>query len=93
MKLMTLALCLTCSLTSLASTEKLSFQEPDLKMKKVITMRPMQSNLIRLYLRLPSQKRMIAGFKETRLQEFSKTSLYLDDLRKRLKSTNGKIRL
>lgn len=50
-----------------------------------------QTNLIRLYMRLPSEKRMIAGFKE--IKRPSRSTIWAEDLRNRLKTTNGKIRL
>ena len=53
----------------------------------------MQTNLIRLYMRMPSEMRMIAGYKEERMKKSSRTTTWLDDLRARLKTTNGKIRL
>jgi hypothetical protein len=58
-----------------------------------VARKPMQTNLIRLYMRMPSEMRMIAGYKEDRLNKPSKTAMWLDNLRDRLKTTNGKIRL
>ena len=51
-----------------------------------------QTNLIRLYMRMPSEMRMIAGYKEVRVKNDAK-STFLDGLRNRLKSSEGKIRL
>ena len=93
MKLITLTLSVIFSLSSFAATEKLSFNHPELEVKKVVIAKPMQLNLIRLYQKLPSERRMIAGFRESKIEEVSRTSMYLDDLREKLKSTNGKIRL
>lgn len=93
MKLITISLSIMFSLSSFGSVERLSFHEPELVIKKVVIAKPMQLNLIRLYQKMPSERRMIAGFKETKIKELSKTSMYLDDLREKLKSTNGKIRL
>lgn len=58
-----------------------------------VARKPMQTNLIRLYMRMPSEMRMIAGYKEERIKNSSRTTIWLDDLRARLKTTNGKIRL
>ena len=58
-----------------------------------VARKPMQTNLIRLYMRMPSEMRMIAGYKEERMKKSSRTTIWLDDLRARLKTTNGKIRL
>lgn len=92
MKLITLVLSVLFSLSALGSVHKLSFQAPDFTVKKVVLAKPFQTNLIRLYQRLPSERRMIAGLMETRIKVVSQTS-YLDGLREKLKSTNGKIRL
>ena len=51
----------------------------------------MQTNLIRLYMRMPSEMRMIAGYKEVKPVQ-NKVS-WLDGLRNRLKPTNGQMRL
>jgi hypothetical protein len=85
MKLIVLFITLMISLPSLAQTPSLSFG-PDLKVPQVSVRNPIQTNLIRLYMRMPSERRMIAGVKEKR-------SGWLDGLRERLKGTSGKMRI
>ncbi len=90
MKVLALIMFLILSFTSKAATEKLSFDGPEIKVQKVVIREPLRINLIRLYIRMPSEMRMIAGHKETK--ESSRTS-WLDGLRGKLKSTNGQLRL
>lgn len=59
--------------------------------KKVTIRRPMHTNLIRLYMRLPSEMRMIAGHKE--MGPVQNKVTWFDGLRNRLKPTNGQMRL
>lgn len=92
MKLLALIITLIVSLPTLAHTHKISFDAPDLQVKEVVARRPIQTNLIRLYMRMPSEMRMIAGYKEVRVKPLEKAS-FLDGLRNRLKPSNGKIRL
>lgn len=87
MKLLVLFITLIASLPSLGHTHKVTSIEP--VAKKALP----QTNLIRLYMRMPSERRMIAGYKEERVKKPSKASLWAEDLRNRLKTTNGKIRL
>ncbi|MBA2403616.1 MAG: hypothetical protein H0V66_02510 [Bdellovibrionales bacterium] len=93
MKLFALLITLTVSLPSLGHTHKLTFNSPNLEVKPVLVAKPIQTNLIRLYMRMPSEMRMIAGYKEVRTKQISEDSTWLGGLRNRLKSTNGKIRL
>jgi hypothetical protein len=93
LKLLILIISFFIAFQSLAATElhSLTFNEPTLNVKKVAIRKPMQTNLIRLYQRMPSEMRMIAGYKEVRTTE-TKVS-WLDGLRNRLKPTNGQMRL
>lgn len=94
MKLLILIISFFISFQSLASTalsEKLLLNEPTLNIKKVVIRKPMQTNLIRLYQRMPSEMRMIAGYKEVKQTE-TKVS-WLDGLRNRLKPSSGQMRL
>jgi hypothetical protein len=85
MKLIVLFITLMISLPSLGQSHSLSYG-PDLKVPQVSVRNPIQTNLIRLYMRMPSERRMIAGVKEKR-------SGWLDGLRERLKGTSGKMRI
>lgn len=95
MKLLILMISFFISFQSLAShsvpVERLSFNEPTLNVKKVTLRKSMQTNLIRLYMRMPSEMRMIAGYKEVKPVQ-TKVS-WLDGLRNRLKPSNGQMRL
>ena len=64
MKIIVICFSLLLCASSFASQEKLNFAEPELKLLKLSLRQPLQTNLIRLYLRLPSELRMIAGYKE-----------------------------
>ena len=87
MKLMTLFLTLMISLPSMGKTQTQSLTfESALKVPLVSVRNPIQTNLIRLYIRMPSERRMIAGVKE-------KKSGWLEGLRERLKGTSGKMRI
>lgn len=69
MKLLLTGLTLFLSLQTLASTvptSQLNFQEPTMELKKVTIRKPLPTNLIRLYIRMPSDMRMVAGYKEMR---------------------------
>lgn len=69
MKLLLTGLTLLLSLQTLAATvptSNLNFQEPMLELKKVTIRKPLPTNLIRLYIRMPSDMRMVAGYKEMR---------------------------
>lgn len=90
MKLFVLVLTLIISLPGLAHVQRLSYNAHNLQVKPVVMKRQIQTNLIRLYMRMPSEMRMIAGHKE--IKNISKTS-WLDGLRSRLKTSNGQIRL
>lgn len=83
---------LIISQPGLCNTDKLNFIGPDLTVKKVIVFTPMQTNLIRLLLRMPSEMRMVAGYNEADKQKW-KTTSWLDGLRNRLKTTEGKQKL
>lgn len=85
MKLIVLLITLLTSLPSLSKTQSLSFG-PELKVKQVTVRNPIQTNLIRLYMKMPSERRMIAGVKE-------KSSGWLEGLRERLKGSSGKMRI
>lgn len=92
MKLLALLITLIVSLPTLGHTHKITFNYPDQEVRPVAVRKPLQTNLIRLYMRMPSEMRMIAGYKEVRVKESSKTT-WLDGLRNRLKSSNGQLRL
>jgi hypothetical protein len=92
MKLLALLITLIVSFPSLASTQTLKFNSPDIEVRPVVIRKALQPNLIRLYMRMPSEMRMIAGYKEVRVKEISKTS-FLDGLRNRLKTSSGQLRL
>ena len=92
MKLQALLITLIVSLPSLASTQTLKFNSPNIEVRPVVIRKALQTNLIRLYMRMPSEMRMIAGYKEVRVKEISKTS-FLDGLRNRLKPSSGQLRL
>ena len=92
MKLLALLITLIVSLPSLASMQSLQFNSPNIEVKPVVIRKALQTNLIRLYMRMPSEMRMIAGYKEVRVKEISKTS-FLDGLRNRLKPSSGQLRL
>ena len=89
MKLFVLVLALIISLPGLAHVPRISYNAHNLQVKPVLMKRQMQTNLIRLYMRMPSEMRMIAGHKE--IKNVSKIS-WLDGLRNRLKTTNGQLR-
>lgn len=93
MKLLILVISFFISFQTLAATSvnSLTFTEPTMNVKKVAIRKSIQTNLIRLYQRLPSEMRMIAGYKEVRLTE-TKVS-WLDGLRNRLKPSSGLLRL
>lgn len=90
MKVLALIMFLILTFTAKAETSKLSFDEQEMKVQKVVIRQPLRINLIRLYLRMPSEMRMIAGYRETK--ETAKSS-WPDGLRDRLKSINGQMRL
>lgn len=92
MKLLALLITLIVSLPSLANTQTLKFNSPNIEVRPVVIRKALQTNLIRLYMRMPSEMRMIAGYKEVRVKEISKTS-FLDGLRNRLKPSSGQLRL
>ena len=54
--------------------EKLPLIQPQLK----ITLQPLQTDLIRLYMRLPSHRRMIAGYSSSKKEETHCTINYDD---------------
>jgi hypothetical protein len=91
MKFLVLFITLVVSLPSLGHTHKII--APAFPIETLVRVPVQQTNLIRLYMRLPSERRMIAGYKEERVIKHSKASIWADDLRSRLKTTNGKIRL
>jgi hypothetical protein len=93
LKLLILVISFFISFQTLAATElhTLTFNEPTLTLKKIVIRKPMQTNLIRLYQRMPSEMRMIAGYKEVRTTE--NKLCWLEGLRHRLKPTNGQMRL
>ena len=62
MKLATMLITLFLSIPSLAQTPHLNLKAPVLVPKMDLTMRPLQTDLIRLFLRLPTNRRMVAGF-------------------------------
>jgi hypothetical protein len=92
MKLFALLITLIVSFPSLAHTHTLKFNSPNIEVRPVVIRKALQTNLIRLYMRMPSEMRMIAGYKEVRVKEISKTS-FLDGLRNRLKPSSGQLRL
>ena len=91
MKFLILFTTLIVSFPSLGHTHKII--APASPVETVARVPVQQTNLIRLYMRLPSERRMIAGYKEERVIKQSRASIWADDLRNRLKTTNGKIRL
>jgi hypothetical protein len=64
MKLFALLITFIVSLPTLGATHKLNFNQPDLVVRPVAVKKTLQTNLIRLYMRMPSEMRMIAGYKE-----------------------------
>ena len=92
MKALLFTLTLLISLPSLSSTHELAFHRYDVKLDTVVMKTPMPVNMIKLYRKIDFEKRMIAGFKASKDETPAKVS-WLDGLRNRLQSTNGKIRL
>lgn len=62
MKLSALLATLILSIPALGAAPLLHEKLPILKPKMELTLEPLQTDLIRLYMRLPSHRRMIAGF-------------------------------
>lgn len=62
MKLATILVTLMLSIPSLAQTPHLNLKAPVLEPQMNLTIRPLQTDLIRLFLRLPTNRRMLAGF-------------------------------
>jgi hypothetical protein len=92
MKALLLSLIMLASLNSLAASHELAFHRYDVKLEKVVLKTPMPVNMIKLYRKIDFEKRMIAGFKASKEETPAKLS-WLNGLRNKLQSTNGKIRL
>ena len=86
MKLLTAIITLLVSLSAFSHTHKISLSS------STALRRPPQTNLIRLYMRLPSEMRMIATNREIRAKQLSKNVSWIDGLRDRLKTSDGKIK-
>ena len=86
MKLLAAIITLLVSLSAFSHTHKISLNSA------TALRRPPQTNLIRLYMRLPSEMRMIAANREIRAKQLSKNVSWIDGLRDRLKTSDGKIK-
>jgi hypothetical protein len=62
MKLSAILVTLMLSIPALGAAQLLHENLPILKPQMELTLQPLQTDLIRLYMRLPSHRRMIAGF-------------------------------
>lgn len=92
MKALFLILSFVFSFSALASKHELSYSEAKFKLERVAFKKSLPVNMIKLYRKIDFDKRMIAGYKETKEKNVSKTG-WLDGLRTRLQPTGGKIRL
>lgn len=62
MKLSAILVTLMLSIPAMGKAQLLHESLPLLKSQMNITLQPLQTDLIRLYMRLPSHRRMIAGY-------------------------------
>lgn len=78
-----------------APTVTLSSEGPNLEVKRILMMPPLETNLVSLGSKLPKQ-RAIATHKEAALKkeiDSLETPIWINSLRSRLKSSNGQLRL
>ena len=66
MKLPAILVTLVLSIPVMGQTQLFNENLPLLKPQIKLTLQPLQTDLIRLYMRLPSHRRMIAGFSSTK---------------------------
>lgn len=96
MKLLALFFILISSSSAFSITqERLSFNGPDLQVKKVFMKMPLETNLINLHLMLPSETMLASVSKQATKEEIDslEAPMWVDDLRLKLKSSNGQLRL